>query len=55
MSGRTFRQICKILEEKGVKTPGGKYKWSETTVRSILRNEKYCGSAILQKTFVEDF
>lgn len=25
------------------------------TVRSILRNEKYCGSAILQKTFVEDF
>lgn len=55
MSGRTFRQICKILEEKGVKTPSGKYKWSETTVRSILRNEKYCGSAILQKTFVEDF
>lgn len=37
MSGRTFRQICKILEEKGVKTPSGKYKWSETTVRSILR------------------
>ena len=36
MSGRTFRQICKILEKKGVKTPGGKYKWSETTVRSIL-------------------
>ena len=55
MSGRTFRQICKILEEKGVKTPGGKYKWNDTTVRSILRNEKYCGSAILQKTFVEDF
>ena len=55
MNGRTFRQICKILEKKGVKTPGGKYKWSETTVRSILRNEKYCGSAILQKTFVEDF
>ena len=55
MSGRTFRQICKILEEKGVKTPGGKYKWNDTTVRSILRNEKNCGSAILQKTFVEDF
>lgn len=55
MSGRTFRQICKILEENGVKTPSWKFKWSETTVRSILRNEKYCGSAILQKTFVEDF
>ena len=55
MSGRTFRQICKILEENGVKTPSWKFKWSETTVRSILKNEKYCGSAILQKTFVEDF
>lgn len=55
LSGRTFRQICHLLEEKKIKTPMGKDKWGDTTVRSILRNEKYCGSAILQKTFVEDF
>lgn len=55
LSGRTFRQIGRMLEEKHVKTPGGKEKWRDTTVRSILRNEKYCGCAILQKTFVEDF
>lgn len=55
LSGSTFRQICHILEDKGVKTPMGKNKWGDTTVRGILRNEKYCGSAILQKTFVEDF
>ena len=55
LSGSTFRQICQLLEEKGLKTPMGKTKWRDTTVRGILRNEKYCGSAILQKTFVEDF
>lgn len=55
LSGSTFRQICQILEEKGIKSPTGKTKWRDTTVRGILKNEKYCGSAILQKTFVEDF
>ena len=55
LSGSTFRQICQMLEEKGIKSPTGKIKWRDTTVRGILRNEKYCGSAILQKTFVEDF
>lgn len=55
LSGSTFRQICQMLEEKGIKSPTGKTKWRDTTVRGILRNEKYCGSAILQKTFVEDF
>lgn len=55
LSGSTFRQICQLLEGKGIKSPTGKTKWRDTTVRGILRNEKYCGSAILQKTFVEDF
>lgn len=55
ISGSTFRKICQMLEEKGIKSPMGKTKWRDTTVRGILRNEKYCGSAILQKTFVEDF
>lgn len=55
LSGRTFRQIGKILEGKGIKTPSGKDRWCESTVRGILGNEKYSGSTILQKTFVEDF
>lgn len=55
LSGSTFRQICQLLEGKGLKTPMGKTKWRDTTVRGILRNEKYCVSAILQKIFVEDF
>ena len=29
--------------------------WSAGTVRSILRNEKYCGDALMQKTYTKDF
>ena len=41
--------------ELGVPTPGGKKKWSRTTVESILTNEKYKGHARLQKFFTVDF
>ena len=47
--------ICRMLEEKGIPTPGGKRKWNESTVLSILSNEKYRGDALLQKTFTVDF
>lgn len=55
LSGYTFHTIAKELTEKGVKTPAGKNKWSPTTVRSILTNEKYKGDALLQKRFTVDF
>jgi len=47
--------IAKVLTEEGIKTPSGKTRWSDSTVSSILRNEKYCGRALLQKTFTPDF
>lgn len=37
------------------KTPAGKDTWSQSTVRSILTNEKYKGDALLQKNFTVDF
>lgn len=33
----------------GIKTPKGKDVWNESTVKSILTNEKYKGCALLQK------
>ena len=39
----------------GVKTPRGKDKWYQGTVRSILTNEKYKGDALLQKYYTPDF
>ena len=30
-------------------------KWTASTVKSILKNEKYKGDALLQKTFTPDY
>lgn len=55
IDGKTPYSIAKALTEEGVPTPGGKTVWQATTIRSILTNEKYSGSAILQKRFTVDF
>lgn len=55
LQGKTPAGICRYLEGKGIFTPSGKQKWSQTTVNSILSNEKYKGDALLQKKFTVDF
>jgi len=55
LDGKTFQTIAKHLTKQGIPTPGGKGKWSVSTVKSILINEKYKGDALLQKTFTVDF
>ena len=47
--------IAKTLTDEGFPTPAGKHQWGQTTIKSILSNEKYKGDALLQKTFCEDF
>ena len=47
--------IAKILTEEGIPSPAGKSRWTPGTIRSILQNEKYEGSALLQKTITIDF
>ncbi|OPY61037.1 MAG: Recombinase [Pelotomaculum sp. PtaU1.Bin065] len=55
LEGKTPAGICRYLEQQGIPTPSGKQKWSQTTVDSILANEKYKGDALLQKKFTTDF
>lgn len=55
INGMTPYRIAKILTDKGIPTPGGKTKWQSSTIESILTNEKYKGSALLQKQFTVDF
>ena len=55
LSGMTIQNIARKLTAAGVNTPGGKEKWSVSTIRSILSNEKYKGDALLQKTITTDF
>lgn len=55
LEGKSTSRIAKYLTEHNILSPAGKDKWQETTVRSILKNEKYKGDAILQKSFTVDF
>lgn len=55
MKGKSTNQICEMLNAMCVKTPAGKEKWQKSTVKSILKNEKYKGDALLQKTYVKDY
>ena len=55
LSGKTINEIAATLTSMGVLTPAGRTKWSVSTVRSILSNEKYKGEALLQKTFTVDY
>lgn len=55
MLGKSITAICRYPESKAIKTPAGKEKWRESTVFSILHNEKYKGDALLQKEFTVDF
>jgi len=47
--------IAKRLEAMRILSPAGKQRWQTSTVESILKNEKYKGDALLQKTFCVDF
>lgn len=55
IEGKTAGMIADTLTAKGIKTPGGKDRWQASTILSILKNEKYKGSALLQKQFTVDF
>ena len=55
MEGKTPTGIARTLTEQGIPTPAGKEQWHSSTVKSILTNEKYKGSALLQKRFTVDF
>ncbi len=55
IEGKTLNAIANILMSKNIPSPSGKQIWRTSTIESILTNEKYKGSAILQKKFTVDF
>ena len=47
--------IGRGLEADGILTGAGKKKWRAETLQKSLKNEKYIGDALLQKTYTVDF
>ena len=54
LPGTSLQDIAAGLTADGILTAKGKDKWSREAVQSILRNEKYAGDALQQKTYVTD-
>lgn len=55
LRGDSLGKICSDFEKEGILTPKRRTKWTKSTLYSILKNEKYKGDALLQKSFVVDF
>lgn len=53
--GKGAHRIAKELREEGVKTSTRMKDWSYTVIFRILRNEKYCGDLVQQKTYTPDY
>ena len=52
--GYGYAAIAKHLQEDKIKTCTGKEKWEPTVIQRMLKNEKYCGSVIMGKTYKID-
>ena len=55
LEGLSMDKIAAGLERDGILTGAGGKKWHTSTINKILRNEKYIGDALLQKTYTTDF
>ena len=55
IEGMAVSRVARTLTDEGIPTPGGKQKWQNSVIESILTNEKYKGDARLQKKFTTDF
>lgn len=54
LSGDSIGGIKDKLEELKIPSPSGKAEWHYSTIQSILKNEKYKGDGIINKTYIED-
>lgn len=54
LKGNTPTQIAKMFIRKGYKKANGRRDWSAIAVRDILKNERYTGDALCQKTYTKD-
>lgn len=50
LAGMPMRDISSILQSENITFPNKEFKFTKRMIQNILRNEKYCGDCILQKT-----
>lgn len=55
MGGTSLGKIANELNRAGVPKGNGSVEWEEKRIGYIIKNERYKGDALLQKTYTEDF
>ena len=55
LTGKSAIEIARELTKEGIKNGIGRTQWHSSGIIKILRNEKYIGDALLQKTYTVDF
>lgn len=54
LSGCPVNVIAETLQAEKIEVPGKKFSFSKGMIMNLLKNEKYCGDCILQKTVTVD-
>ena len=54
LAGQPVKVIAQTLQAEKIEIPGKNLNFSKNMIMNILRNEKYCGDCILQKTVTVD-
>lgn len=54
LDGNTLDQIKTYLEENKILTYKGKTTWNKATIQNMLKNEKYSGDILLQKSYIDN-
>lgn len=54
LAGATVDMISKTLQQENPQFEGKSFSYSKPMILNMLRNEKYCGDCILQKTVTLD-
>ena len=55
LQGKTYAEIRDELKARRIKTVTGKDIWEVSVIKNIIKNEKYCGDALLQKCYTKDY
>ncbi len=55
LSGFPISEIAEILTQLKRKTKLGNTRWYDSTVRTVMQNERHCGNVLSWKTFTYDF
>lgn len=50
LNGDSLGKIAEGLEQKGIPSPTGRFKWNRESLNKLISNEKYTGRVLLQKT-----